>query len=362
MKKLVYAFASLSLIALVGLASCKKSEDVKEFSINSTKLTLGISETKTLTVSNYNGTVEWSISGDAATITPSNGADCKVTGVKEGEATVTAKNGDKTVSCAVTVKKAAADFPEISNPGAGKAVVAFYYEGSDVINCNGITFHGTNDAWTSVSDVEFEAIEGYAGWYKAELELAANPFDRDGHEALYVGKACLLLEDGTVDSNWSTQWGTCTIDPDHGDSETAMWGNEGNDLILTTSSVIYIMVPSFKTNPCVQSQTYTFKIKLPALCDESDVVSLIGTFNNWTDTDMEYNPSTGYFEAEVEGQPTSQFKIRKNATWDEELQHKVVDPETGLEEWVNYGDTDFGDNTTIVLDKSADGWKNCLPE
>lgn len=362
MKKLVYAFASLSLIALVGLASCKKKEDVKEFSINSTKLTLGIGETKTLTVSNYDGTVEWSVSGDAATITPSNGADCKVTGAKEGTATVTAKNGDKSVSCTVTVKKSAGEFPEISNPGAGKAVVAFYYEGSDQIACNGISFHGTNDNWATVSDVEFEAIEGYAGWYKAELELAANPFDRDGHEALYVGKVCLLQEDGTVDSNWSTQWASnCTIDPDHGDSETAMWGNEGNDLILTTSSVIYIMVPSFQKNPCVQTPTYTVKVKFPALCDEEDVVSIIGNFNNWSDTEMEYNPSTGYFEVEVEAQATSVYKFRKNGTWDEQLQHKVLNEETGLEEWVDYGNTEFGDNTTIVLDKSEDGWKNCLP-
>lgn len=364
MKKLVYAFASLSLIALVGLASCKKKEDVKEFSINSTKLTLSIGETKTLTVSNYDGTVEWSVSGDAATITPSNGADCKVTGAKEGTATVTAKNGDKSVSCTVTVKKSAGEFPEISNPGAGKAIVAFYNESGATIDCNGIVFHGTNDNWANVSDFEFEAIEGYPGWFKAEVTLGESAFPRAPFDnALAIGKVCLLNAEGAVDSNWSTQWASkCTIDPDHGDSETAGWDTEeGNMLCLTASSVIYVMVPSFKTNPCVQSQTYTFKIKLPALCDEGDVVSLIGTFNNWSDTEMEYNPSTGYFEAEVEGQPTSQFKIRKNGSWDEQLQHKVLNEETGLEEWVDYGDADFGDNTTIVLDKSADGWKNCLP-
>lgn len=373
MKKLVYAFASLSLIALVGLASCKKKEDVKEFSINSTKLSLGIGETKTLTVSNYDGTVEWSVSGDAATITPSNGADCKVTGAKEGTATVTAKNGDKSVSCTVTVKKSAGEFPEISNPGEGKAVLAFFYEGSDNIDCNGITFHGTNDNWANVPDVEFEAIEGYPNWYKVELELAETAFPRDPdkqggiEDCRYVGKVCLfsLNDEGKpyIDKDWTTQWASkCTIDQDHGEGvDLVQWGPEGNDIMFRGNAVVYVMVPSFQKNPCAQTPTYTVKVKFPALCDEGDVVSIIGNFNGWSDTEMEYNPSTDYFEVEVEAQATSVYKFRKNGSWDEQLQHKVLNEETGLEEWVDYGDIPFGDNTNLTLDKSADGWKNCLP-
>lgn len=376
MKKLVYAFASLSLIALVGLASCKKKEDVKEFSINSTKLSLGIGETKTLTVSNYDGTVEWSVSGDAATITPSNGADCKVTGAKEGTATVTAKNGDKSVSCTVTVKKSAGEFPDIPNPGAGKAVVAFYYEGTDNIDCNGIVFHGTNDNWTHTGTLaEFEAIEGYPGWFKAEITLGESAFSRPPFDnALAIGKACILNAEGVVDGSWTTQWAKtsapqkCTIDPDHGDSETAGWDTEeGNMLCLTASSVIYVMVPSFNSNPCVQSKTYKFQIKLPETCDpENDVPGLVGDFSNWgqgaedEDVELEWNPSTNYWEATVEGQATYNYKIRCNNDWSYELEHVVTNPDTELPEWAKYGDTALGENTTIVLDKSQDSWQPCL--
>lgn len=366
MKKLIYAFASLSLIALVGLSACKKgSEPSTEFSISKTSLSLAIDQEATLTVSNYSGTVEWSVEGDAATITPSNGADCKVKGVKEGTAKVSATNNGKTVTCTVTVSKSAGEFPEISNPGEGKAVVAFYYEGNDEIDCNGISFHGTNDNWVSIPDVLFDAIEGYDGWYKVELELGTSPMTRgDVTDILYVGKVCLLLADGTVDGNWSTQWASsCTIDQDHGDNlDAVQWGDEGNNLYIKGSSVVYIMVPSFQKNPCAQDQTYKVSVKFPALCAEGDVVSIIGNFSDWQDVDMEYNASTGYFEVEVEAQATSVYKFRKNGEWNEQLQEKVLNEQTQEYEWKDYGDTEFGTNTTITLDKSGDGWKNCLPE
>ena len=80
--------------------------DVSSVSLSKTELTLteGDSETITATVKPDDATdktVTWSTS-DAAVATVDGG---KITAVKEGTATITAKAGDKTATCAVTVNK-----------------------------------------------------------------------------------------------------------------------------------------------------------------------------------------------------------------------------------------------------------------
>ena len=92
-------------------ASCNvtvsaKVIDVSSVSLSKTELTLteGDSETITATVKPDDATdktVTWS-SSDAAVATVDGG---KITAVKEGTATITAKAGDKTATCKVTVEK-----------------------------------------------------------------------------------------------------------------------------------------------------------------------------------------------------------------------------------------------------------------
>ena len=77
-----------------------------EISINKTTLELEVEKTETLTATvkpenATNKTVNWE-SSDAAVATVDNTG--KVTAVKEGTATITAKAGDKTATCAVTIK------------------------------------------------------------------------------------------------------------------------------------------------------------------------------------------------------------------------------------------------------------------
>ena len=91
-------------------ASCEVTVDpipVESVTLNKTELTLkeGESETLTATVKPDNATdktVTWSTSDASIATVDANG---KVTAVKEGTATITAKAGDKSATCKVTVSK-----------------------------------------------------------------------------------------------------------------------------------------------------------------------------------------------------------------------------------------------------------------
>ena len=89
--------------------------EVTDITLDKTSLDLteGESETLTATVKPDDATdptVTWSSSDEAiATV-----IDGKVTAVKEGAATITAKAGDKTATCAVTVSKAVVEVTDIS--------------------------------------------------------------------------------------------------------------------------------------------------------------------------------------------------------------------------------------------------------
>ncbi|MBQ6578017.1 MAG: Ig domain-containing protein, partial [Bacteroidales bacterium] len=85
----------------------KKVVPIESVTLNKTTLTLaeGDSETLTAAVNPDNATdktVTWSSSKTSVATVDNNG---KVTAVAEGSATVTAKAGDKTATCTVTVKK-----------------------------------------------------------------------------------------------------------------------------------------------------------------------------------------------------------------------------------------------------------------
>ena len=103
----------------------KATVAVTEVSLNKTTLTLteGDSETLTATVKPDNATdktVTWS-SSKTTVATVDNG---KITAVAEGTATITAKAGEKTATCTVTVKKKEIPVTSISISGVFLALVA----------------------------------------------------------------------------------------------------------------------------------------------------------------------------------------------------------------------------------------------
>ena len=113
MKKGLFAVVLACICAMVcmfGLVACNDEEQtiaVESVTLNKTELTLevGGEETLTVTVAPDDATdkaVTWT-SDNTAIATVENG---KVTAVAAGRATITAKAGDKTAACAVTIKEA----------------------------------------------------------------------------------------------------------------------------------------------------------------------------------------------------------------------------------------------------------------
>ncbi len=107
-KLLLYSLFSLSLFAVTSCGSDKEDEPkptVSGLTLDYTSITITEGETFTLTATvtpdnATNKTVSWTTS-DAAVATVSDG---KVYAVKGGEATITAKAGDKNTECKVSVK------------------------------------------------------------------------------------------------------------------------------------------------------------------------------------------------------------------------------------------------------------------
>ena len=261
------------------------------------------------------------------------------------------------------------EFPELTAED-GTAVVAIYVP--EGVDCNGIVFKGTNDAWTTVPEIPFEKVEGTDRWYAVELELAASAMIDADTEYFYFGKACLLPEvDGVVDGSWTTQWkeGMIELNADNGNPDMFIigCGGEGNKLGVYGSGVAYIIVEQFQANPCVANDTYSFSFKLPALCVEEDVPGLIGSFpaSSWgTDIELEFDEASGIWSAEgIEGQATSEWKIRLNGAtsgWNYG-QLAVRNAETG--EYAAPGNFTFGEELEQSFDFSTEdyAWTPCAP-
>ena len=106
MKVLRKIISSILLLLVVcgTLTAVACKEEKTGFSLDNTAITLYVFEDKTLTLtSGSNKSVVWTATNDEViTLTP-NGKSVTVTGVKSGETTVIATQGNNSVSCKVTV-------------------------------------------------------------------------------------------------------------------------------------------------------------------------------------------------------------------------------------------------------------------
>lgn len=98
-------------VMIFSLAACNDADDSgKELKLDKTTVSVEEGATATVNVtSSTTETIEWTVDKpDVATVVGSGTGNklCTITGVAEGTATVTAKAGDKTATCAVTVTKA----------------------------------------------------------------------------------------------------------------------------------------------------------------------------------------------------------------------------------------------------------------
>lgn len=167
--------------------------------------------------------------------------------------------------------------------------------------------------------VHFEAIEGYAGWYKAVItpaDPAASP--------VLQGKPCALYLDGTFPSSWDHQWiGTAEHPCELIDGPAKLeveYEVESKLVVSENSSVVYVRSYSFKTDPCKAPETYTvnFKVTCPDL-GEGNVLYVCGKFNGWDATATPLTLANGIWTCTVDGVVMGdEYKFLANASWDNE--------------------------------------------
>lgn len=267
--------------------------------------------------------------------------------------------------------------PELEFPAIevepNEAVIAFYVP--ENVDCNGIVFKGTSDNWNASSGEEWqlEQLEEGSRWYTFtwDTETGAKFAEKGGAEVFVMGKPCLLQEDGTVATNWDSQWGAYTIVEEEGNPGALADGVNGENMvgILEAGGVTYIIVERFAANYCVANDYYSISLKLPALCNEDDAVGLMGNFpdSGWaTDVALEFDEESGLWVAEdIEAQPDNEFKVRLNGSWKVEEGGdglKAFNPETGAYNEDGIPNELFGDELNISKDWSEGyAWAACLP-
>ncbi len=162
--------------------------------------------------------------------------------------------------------------------------------GQDIVFAGDYNGYNTNPA----DMVKFEPVDGYAGWYKAEITPSATPSDPN---YIIKGKPCSLAKDGTFPGGWDHQWyplmndaGTVEkpIEVIEGNAELKAENTyEQNLCIKDGADVVYVRTYSWKTNPCNEEDVYpiVFKVRLPngALPDSCTTIVAAGIKGQWGD-------------------------------------------------------------------------------
>lgn len=166
--------------------------------------------------------------------------------------------------------------------------------------------------------------------------------------------------------------GTWNHEFQHYDAENDSWTNvpvSGN-FSLTNGTEFYVRDGNvltfdfsddmqFRYKGCdapEEPEHVAFEIRLPAEhCPEA--VEIIGTFDNWAGTALNWNSSTNFFEVELDAAPSNYFKFRSAGAWDQEIEiYKEEDDEWAkiADEQLKFGELwiEAGDHKSISLDFS----------
>ena len=214
--------------------------------------------------------------------------------------------------------------PEIPEVAATEGAVTVVWNAVGFVPCmegNQLVFAGDYNGYntTPADMVKFEAIEGYEGWWKAVI----TPADASLVPVL-AGKPCALYLDGTFPSSWDHQWlnveaGACEIISGPAELQVE-YEVESKLLVNENSSVVYVRSYGFKTDPCIEPETFTVTLKAtaPAL-PEGTIVYAVGAFNGWATDATPMTLENGIWTATVDGVVlNAEYKYVANATWDNE--------------------------------------------
>ncbi len=217
--------------------------DVTSVTLDKTTLALveGEEATLTATVAPDNATdktVTWSTS-DASIATV---ADGKVTAVKEGQATITAKAGDKSATCTVTVTKAEVPVKDITVEPTSLEMV----EGDEATITATVTpADATNPtvSWSS-SDESVATVDGgkVTAVKEGTATITAKAGDKSATCAVTVAKKVIAVTGITLDKpTLSLTEGqeaqlTATVTPDNATDKTVTWSSDKTSVATVDSN------------------------------------------------------------------------------------------------------------------------------
>ena len=215
--------------------------------------------------------------------------------------------------------------PEIPEVAATDGAVTVVWNAVGFVPCmeegNQLVFAGDYNGYNTdpAQMAKFEAIEGYEGWWKAVI----TPADASLTPVL-AGKPCALYLDGTFPSSWDHQWlnveaGACEVIDGPATLEVE-YEVESKLLVESNSSVVYVRSYGFKTDPCLEPETYTVSLtaSAPAL-PEGTIVYAVGAFNSWTTDATPMTLANGVWTATIENVVMgAEYKYVANASWDNE--------------------------------------------
>lgn len=192
--KVIWLVVALLLAMTVVLTACDKTT----VTISASSENVAVGKSTTLTAKASNGSeITWS-SSDPSVVTVENG---KITGVKEGTATITAAGGKASATCKVTVGG--------RYTGDGKSYTLNDYMNNTPSNWNEMDYQSNDD--TVIINNTTSSLFGYdyalknpsAGRVKADGSLNIDNIDFEHHVVTY--EAATKLED--VTSQYGAAWG-----------------------------------------------------------------------------------------------------------------------------------------------------------
>lgn len=206
--------------------------------------------------------------------------------------------------------------PDIAAPAAGQVTIAMRIPaGTD---CYGVSFRSA----TGSTIHEAEKVSDTETWYSVTVDLADA-----------TGKGCLLLEDGTVSENWSTQWSVDNLEILDGPGAEFIddFGTSNKLSCSEAGVVVYVSVGSWNTVPCTPDTEYSLTVTVPACTPSDAIVYVIGGFtgSDWATAIPLEKQSNGTYTATIFGQPKAGYKYRlSESDWSSEEKVIVTEGET----------------------------------
>ena len=243
--------------------------------------------------------------------------------------------------------------------------------------CNGIVLNGTYAGWSSAADhatlLDFQAVEGFDGWYVVSWD------DTSGAATQAGGVQAKPIQlDGSGLFNWDYQLGADAELIRGTASLVPSFSNEV-DIKNIGAGIVVIDVKSWKNNPCtVVYHNYTITVVSDG-CDGLVVPYVIGGMNNWSFEKMTLDAA----KSQSYGVPTYTYSFKAAEATEYQVVSGLMDASGDIVEFPSWTDDAYmqklvngswvrmpgekgdnlvlGEKTNILFDLRADDlrWARC---